>query len=157
MRPSRFYPVSLGICQLALSACMSAAPATAEQHAPVLGLDLGSSARAPAPERTGMAVPRDVTVREPAMPGKVQLTHDGHGGTRANGTVNAVDPAMHTVNLSHQPIPALGWPAMTMDFAVAPAVDLKEIRPGAAVTVTLGKGKNGIYEIRSIEPAGSGR
>ena len=157
MRPSHFYPVSLTGCLLALSACVSALPATAEQRAPVLGLDLGSSGRAPMPKRTAMAVPRDVTVREPAMPGKVQLAQEGHGGTRAIGTVNVVDPAKRTVNLSHQPIPALGWPAMTMDFAVAPAVDLKEIRPGAAVTVTLGKGKNGIYEIRSMEPAGGGR
>ena len=34
----------------------------------------------------------------------------------------AVDPKARTVNLSHGPIAALGWPAMTMDFGVAEGV-----------------------------------
>lgn len=34
------------------------------------------------------------------------------------GVVDAVDRAKGTVTLSHEPIASLGWPAMTMDFAV---------------------------------------
>jgi Cu/Ag efflux protein CusF len=40
------------------------------------------------------------------------LVHEGHSGaTQASGTVNAVDPAQHKVNLSHGSIKVLGWPA----------------------------------------------
>jgi len=35
------------------------------------------------------------------------------------GTVNAVNLERRTVNLSHEPIPSVGWPAMTMDFKLA--------------------------------------
>ncbi|BCK87003.1 hypothetical protein MIZ01_0773 [Sideroxyarcus emersonii] len=34
------------------------------------------------------------------------------------GVVEAVDREKGTVTLSHEPIASLGWPAMTMDFAV---------------------------------------
>lgn len=34
------------------------------------------------------------------------------------GIVDAVDQAKGVVTLSHEPIASLGWPAMTMDFAV---------------------------------------
>lgn len=34
------------------------------------------------------------------------------------GVVDAVDQAKGIVTLSHEPIASLGWPAMTMDFAV---------------------------------------
>ena len=34
------------------------------------------------------------------------------------GVVEAVDQAKGIVTLSHEPIASLGWPAMTMDFAV---------------------------------------
>ena len=34
------------------------------------------------------------------------------------GVVDAVDQAKGVVTLSHEPIASLGWPAMTMDFAV---------------------------------------
>ncbi|MBN8897147.1 MAG: copper-binding protein, partial [Rhodospirillales bacterium] len=69
--------------------------------------------------------------------GSVQRVHDGRSDAHATGTVNSVDAAAHKINLSHGPIPALGWPAMTMDFAVAPSVDLSRIKPGARVNVSL--------------------
>ncbi len=59
-------------------------------------------------------------------------------GIQAVGKVNSVDAANRTVNLTHQPIRALGWPSMTMDFKVAPSVDLGALKPGEAVTFTLG-------------------
>ena len=34
----------------------------------------------------------------------------------AVGTFNSADPAAGTVNISHAPVPAASWPAMTMDF-----------------------------------------
>lgn len=88
-----------------------------------------------------------------------QMDHSGHAtqtaqpqAAGATGKVNAVDPAKRVVNLSHGPIAALGWPAMTMDFAVAPSVDLKALRPGAEVAFTVGKDAAGMYRIETLTP-----
>ena len=88
-------------------------------------------------------------------PATVLLMHEGHGGgaAQASGTVNAVDPARHTVNLSHGAIKALGWPAMTMDFPVGPDVDLAAVKPGMRVTFTLIRGGNGQYQVDTLQPA----
>ena len=67
------------------------------------------------------------------------------------GTVNAIDAEAATVNLSHEPIPAIGWPAMRMDFAVGPDVALEGVETGEQVVFTLEKtGDN--YTITDIEP-----
>ncbi|MBL6614911.1 MAG: copper-binding protein [Reyranella sp.] len=73
---------------------------------------------------------------------------------QGTGTVKSIDAAGHKVNLAHNPIPAIGWPAMTMDFAVAPSVDLKALKLGARVTFTMQRGGDGMYVIQSIAPAG---
>jgi Cu/Ag efflux protein CusF len=74
------------------------------------------------------------------------------------GTVNGVNAARRTVNLSHEPIPSVGWPAMTMDLPVAPSVDLTAVKPGTRVTFTLARGADGLYLIDSIvsRPAAPG-
>lgn len=69
------------------------------------------------------------------------------------GVVKKVDPAKKTVNLNHEPIPAIGWPAMTMDFAVALTVDLSKIQPGQQVEFGLEKGNGSNYTVTSITPA----
>jgi Cu/Ag efflux protein CusF len=73
------------------------------------------------------------------MPG-LQIAHatPAQVGIQAVGKVNSVDATNRMVNLTHQPIRALGWPSMTMDFKVAPSVDLGALTPGEAVTFTLG-------------------
>ena len=68
------------------------------------------------------------------------------------GTVNAVNLERRTVNLSHEPIPSVGWPAMTMDLPVTPPVDLSTVRPGRRVTFTLRRGADGLYAIDSLAP-----
>src|SRR5205823_5970688 len=69
----------------------------------------------------------------PQHRGDMQMTHAGENDAHGTGTVNSVDPAQHKINLSHQAIPDIGWPAMTMDFPVAASVDLKPIKPGTRV------------------------
>lgn len=78
--------------------------------------------------------------------------HEGHSDARGKGVVNSVDAASHKVNLSHEAIAALSWPAMKMDFAVSPSVDLKALQPGTAVEFTVEKNKSGTFEIQSIKP-----
>jgi Cu/Ag efflux protein CusF len=44
-----------------------------------------------------------------------------HSHVRGTAIVNAVDPTAHKVKLTHSPIAEIGWPAMTMEFLVAPS------------------------------------
>jgi Cu/Ag efflux protein CusF len=75
--------------------------------------------------------------------------------TNGTGKVNKVDPGKHSINLSHAPIPAINWPAMTMDFAVAPGVDLSSVKAGQQVEFTLvQKPGSKDYEVTRIKPAG---
>jgi Cu/Ag efflux protein CusF len=89
--------------------------------------------------------------------GGMQMAHAGHAHAQGTGTVNSVDAAAHKVNVSHGPIPTIGRPAMTMDFAVAPSVDLQAVKPGTRIKFTIEQGEGGIYVIQSILPAGGGR
>ena len=73
-------------------------------------------------------------------------------GAKGKGVVNSVDVAGHKVNVSHEPIPSLSWPAMKMDFAVAPTVDLKSVKAGTQIEFTVGKNKEGLPEIQAIQP-----
>ncbi len=66
------------------------------------------------------------------------------------GKVNSVNPAERKINLSHQPIEALGWPEMTMDFSVSDKVDLGKVKPGQSIHFTLVKDKDGAYRIDQI-------
>lgn len=78
--------------------------------------------------------------------------HEGHNDARGKAVVNSVDAPAHKVNLSHEAIPALSWPAMKMDFAVAPSIDLSAVKPGAKVEFTIEKNKAGTFEIQSLKP-----
>lgn len=125
-----------------LAAAFLTLPAFASPATP--GIDLGSSSRiagnGPAPSD-----------------GTFQRVHQGHDHVHASGTVNSIDEAGRKINLSHGPIPQIGWPAMTMDFAVAPSVDLKAVAPGARVDFTLDKGPDGIFLVESLSPAKDGK
>lgn len=57
----------------------------------------------------------------------------------ASGVINAIKPAGREVNLTHQPIEAIGWPQMTMDFAVGSGVNLEDHIEGERVSFVLKK------------------
>jgi Cu/Ag efflux protein CusF len=84
-----------------------------------------------------------------AAPQVAQAAH-----VQGTGTVNSVDPAGHKVNLNHNAIPAIGWPAMTMDFSVAHSIDLRALKPGTRVSFMMERGSDGMYVIHSITPGG---
>ena len=86
-----------------------------------------------------------------AAPAPAQKAAEASAG--ATGKVNSVDAKKHVVNLTHGPIPSLGWPAMTMDFGVAPAIDLGAVKPGDTIAFTVGKDAKGMYLIDSVKPA----
>ena len=162
MIASLYRPLMIGLLPIALIACMSSGPTVADEGAAVpLGVDLGGSgpvAASPQPQ----APIRSASAGEGHSPhpqhmSEMQMAHAGHNDAHGTGTVNSIDPTQHKVNLSHSPIPEIGWPAMTMDFPVAPSVDLKTIKAGTRVNFTIEQGQGGMYEIKAIAPAGGGR
>jgi Cu/Ag efflux protein CusF len=136
---------------LALAFSVEFRPAFSEAAASVpLGIDLGPSG----PVAPGKTEGRASVTRQG---GAVQLAHEGHADAEGTGTVNKIDAAHHSINISHKPIPKIGFPAMTMDFAVEPAVDLSRIHPGSQVGFTLERNKSGMFEINSLKPIGGGK
>ena len=48
---------------------------------------------------------------------------------RTTGVVKALDPSGKRVTIAHQPVEALGWPAMTMTFSVKDRKLIKKLHP----------------------------
>ncbi|MDX1654968.1 MAG: efflux RND transporter periplasmic adaptor subunit [Candidatus Competibacteraceae bacterium] len=65
------------------------------------------------------------------------------------GIINEV--GTDRLNIWHQPIEALGWPEMTMDFALLPGVDVSTLKPDMAVRFELAQGEDGRYAIARIQ------
>jgi Cu/Ag efflux protein CusF len=156
---ARLYrPLVTGLLPVALIACMNSPPTSAEPGAGVsLGIDLGGSGPVIAsaqPELPARVIHADAEAAS-APHRDMQMAHAGHNDAHGTGTVNSVDPAQHKVNLSHNPIPEIGWPTMTMEFPVAPSIDLTAIKPGTRVNFTIEQQPGGMYEIRAIAPAGA--
>lgn len=158
---ARFRLLWAAVVPLTLAACVNPEPAAANQAAaPPLGVDLGRSGPVTStpqslPPRQAALVGAGEKAHTPA--GGMQMAHEGQSDAHAIGTVNSIDPAQHKINVSHEPIPAIGWPAMTMDFPVAPSVDLRPLKPGARINFTIEKGQDGMYRIQAIAPAAGGR
>ena len=51
----------------------------------------------------------------------------------AVGVVKSVNPDKASVTLVHEPVESIGWPAMTMAFAVKDKALLKNVAPGKKV------------------------
>jgi Cu/Ag efflux protein CusF len=149
----------MSLVPFGLIACTSSLPTSAEPSAEVpLGTDLGGSGPVIAsqqPEASARATHGAAT--SAGQGGDIKMVHEGHNDAHGTGTVNSVDPAQHKVNLTHNPIPEIGWPAMTMEFPVAPSIDLGAINPGTRVNFTIEQQPGGMYEIKAITPAGGGR
>ena len=66
----------------------------------------------------------------------------------AKAVINSIGDG--TANVSHDPIPEIGWPAMTMDFAAAENVDLTGLKPGMSLHVEVTKKGGNDYIISQI-------
>jgi len=66
------------------------------------------------------------------------------------GVLRAVNAQERKVNMTHEPIPAIDWPAMTMDFHVAEGVSLDGFKAEDAVEFQL-KQDDGGYTITRIQ------
>lgn len=73
------------------------------------------------------------------------------GAVHAEAVVNSLGDG--TVNVSHGPIPEIGWPAMTMDMPLSPNAEMMDtVNPGDTVTMMLVKGEDGMYAVQALMP-----
>jgi Cu(I)/Ag(I) efflux system membrane fusion protein len=74
----------------------------------------------------------------------------------AVGSIDALDAASNSVSMNHEPIPALQWPAMTMDFGLDSADVAKGLLPGEPLRFTFedrGDGEFVIIKMDKADPA----
>jgi Cu/Ag efflux protein CusF len=83
-------------------------------------------------KRLGLATAAALSLAAAAMAADIQAT----------GVVKAVDPKAGTVTIAHQPISAIGWPAMTMPFKVADPALLDKLVAGSRIRFTLESASN---------------
>mgnify|MGYP001350070568 CR=1 FL=1 len=77
------------------------------------------------------------------------MSSKGTATASGTGTITALNASNRKVTIDHGPILAIKWPAMKMEFPVAPSVDLSKIKAGDTVTFTL-SGSNNSYTVQSI-------
>ncbi|WP_372762516.1 efflux RND transporter periplasmic adaptor subunit [Pseudoalteromonas sp.] len=68
----------------------------------------------------------------------------------AEGLINMVMAEQRTVTISHQPIKALDWPQMTMDFTVAESVDFSALKRGQNLHFEITKQADESYLLTAI-------
>jgi Cu(I)/Ag(I) efflux system membrane fusion protein len=82
----------------------------------------------------------------------VRLEGSATSGHKGRGTVRGIDAQQGKVELDHEAMPSMQWPAMTMGFLVEDANQLAGLRPGDRVEFELRAepDKEGNYVISSI-------
>lgn len=73
----------------------------------------------------------------------------GHRSAKGVGVVTEIDVSQAMVTLKHQPIPALGWPSMTMPFRANPPSLLNGLKVGQKVAFDT-READGLPEITAI-------
>ncbi len=89
---------------------------------------------------------------EPALAAGAFMVVAQSGKPSGQGMLNSIDARNRKLNITHGPIAALQWPAMTMDFGVAPGVDFGALKPGEKIDFTLTRGVDGMFVIDAIKP-----
>lgn len=67
------------------------------------------------------------------------------------GVINEIAIDSRTLNVTHEPIPELNWPLMTMDFPVAEGVSLDGLTVDGEARFRIREGADGRYEVDAIE------
>ena len=90
-----------------------------------------------------------------AMPGMPNMSQSAQRPAHiAQGTVNSIDQAAGTVNISHGPVASASWPAMSMTFKLANPSAANGIEPGQRVDFkfTIAGGMDAtVTEIKRVE------
>lgn len=81
-----------------------------------------------------------------------KMDHSMMEGVHTMATINSIDG--DTYNVTHPPIPALKWPAMTMDMKLVEGAKVMETAgAGDKVMLMLEQGDDGMYGISAVMPA----
>jgi Cu/Ag efflux protein CusF len=92
---------------------------------------------------------------------QVKRNHGAMMNTRARhmieatGVVEKISIDNSIVRLSHDAIPAINWPSMTMDFAVAETVDINSLKKGQIIQFTLHRAEDGNLPLVELCPTQS--
>ena len=105
---------------------------------------------------SGVAATNSKAEVQPAKPGQgtagpVKPAVTGH---QAQGTLDAINDD-GSVSITHDPIPSLGWPGMSMDFPLANSSLTQGIKPGSAISFELVERKPGEYVITRLQTRSS--
>ena len=68
------------------------------------------------------------------------------------GVINKVMPKNHMINITHEPMEALNWPEMRMNFKVDKSVDLSAVEAGQEVEFLLDVREGDDYLVTEIKP-----
>ncbi|MGE0408999.1 MAG: copper-binding protein [Amphiplicatus sp.] len=63
------------------------------------------------------------------------------------GVINSINAEAQKINLTHGPIPQIGWGKMTMDFQTGKMVDLTKFETGDRVQFALKQGRDKTHRI----------
>ena len=100
----------------------------------------------------GMSLPIEVT-----MTGEGEFTiTDVAIADPANwtdATVNSLDVEGRKANFKHAAIKNIGMMAMTMEFNIAPSVDIEALVPGSEVQIIVEMPSEGVFEVTHVRPA----
>ena len=93
---------------------------------------------------TALAEMHDMSEHQMAMQPAAQTRHEGHG------IIKAVNEKAHKVQIAHEPIATLEWPAMTMWFALGSPLP-QDIKVGDNVKFELEQTHTKKWSITHIE------
>lgn len=86
---------------------------------------------------------------------KAETQTDAQMDIMGKGTIETVKLAERKLNITHEPIPAIGWPTMTMDFRIGEGIDIEAVKEGDSIGFMLKRDKAaGDYVIESISKGG---
>ncbi|MFZ5524271.1 MAG: efflux RND transporter periplasmic adaptor subunit [Pseudomonadota bacterium] len=109
---------------------------------------VGVSAGAAASTSSGQASAANADRQQAGSYQAVSVAH------QAQGTLDAINED-GSASITHEPIASLGWPGMTMDFALANSSLAQGIQPGAAISFELVERKPGEYVITRLQAKSS--
>ncbi|HMC43848.1 MAG TPA: efflux RND transporter periplasmic adaptor subunit [Caballeronia sp.] len=82
---------------------------------------------------------------------------DVHAAAQAYETTGRAEAVTsHDITFSHQPVPALGWGAMTMAFSKPSTTAFPDVKAGETVHFAFKQSDDG-YELTKVEPIGDGK
>jgi Cu/Ag efflux protein CusF len=88
-----------------------------------------------------------------ALGGMNASANTGGIGHAATGVLDDVDAKSGAMMITHEPVPSLKWPKMTMEFVPANDAIARTVKPGSPIRFEFVERKHGEWVVTKIEPA----